>query len=485
MSLPSVLEVQSLKTEQTMDIKTEVLDPITISDTEAVFQVPKNGILSGGSFVSLAVRTPAGVSDAFLPLDTGIFSLVKSAHLMVGSKEIASCEDCGHYERMVSKFEVPEHRALVESVKSGRCMDRFVELDTATGRIMPLDLDYTTFAADNTARAVVPPNLKPTDDDSTTPVFSVPLSKLLPMMKSRDLPLYLMKENVFLRLVFNTQSTRAEGTICCFPQGSASSAAVVPSRVNIKFVSDHLYYDDGTMEQMRAQSMSNGLSYLYEDSILTIAQIPASANPTAPAVSEQKVERDIAVSGRVVRSLLVAERFSTTTDNPAHLYLGAYVSNDLHTDTSYNFRVNEQRVYDRDVVKPSHKYSELSMVFASPLQVPSQLYSFDVDSDKSRADQLPNQNSVFIGGVEGHILPNATNVDRSNDLRGTSHYVGIDFTTSGVNTLGNGKQISSKPIIISKTLKRTNGRQQAREMRIYASIERLFTIRNGDVVVSA
>lgn len=486
MSLPDILSVQTLPTIENMDIKTEVLDPITISDSEAVFQIPKNGILDGGSMVGLAVTTAAGVNDAYFPVKTGIYALIKSAHLLVGSKEVASCEDCGHYETMVSQFSTPEHRAFVESVKSGRSMDRFVEVDEASGRVMPLDLEYTTFAVNNTARAVVPQNLKPTPDDSTTPVFSVPLSSLVPMMRSRQLPLFAMKENVFLRLVFQTQSARADGTICCFPQGSASSGVIKPSRVNIKFYSDHLYYSGGQMEQVRQQVFSDtGLSYLYEDQILTLSQVPATANPGAGTITEQSVERDIAVSGRTVRSLLIQEKFSSLTDNPAVNIFGQYVSNDLATETAYNFRINEQRVYDRDVSKPAHKFNELSQVFASPLQVPSQFYSFDVDSNKEVVDRAVNQNSVYLGRIENHVLPTDANVGIGEDIRCTAHYLGIDMTTSGFNTLGNGKKVGNKPIVLSKTYKRTNGKFEAREIRTYASVERLITIKGGDVMVSA
>lgn len=483
MSLPDILSVKTLPTIENMDIKTEVLDPITISDAECVFQIPKTGILDGGSMVGLAVTTATGVQDAFFPVKTGIYGLIKSAHLLIGAKEVASCEDVGFYETMVSQFSTPEHRALVESVKSGRSMDRFIEVDTASGRVMPQDLQFTNFQVNNTATAEVPANLKPTDSDSTTPVFSVPLSNLIPMMRSRQLPLFALKENVFLRLVFNSQSARTDGTICCFPQGSASSGVVKPSRVNIKFYSDHLYYSGGQMEQVRSQVFSDtGLSYLYEDQIMTLAQVPASANPGAPAISTQSVERDIAVAGRTVRSLLLQEKFITLGDNDGVNVLGQYVSNDMPTETAYNFRINEQRIYDRDVTKPSHKFNELSQVFASPLQVPSQLYSFDADANKdvTRPDRLPNQNSVYLGAIEGHVLSTG-----SDDIRCSAHYLGLDLTTSGFNTLGNGKKIGNKNIILSKTYQRVNGKHEAREIRCYAQVERLMTIKGGDVMVSA
>lgn len=480
--LPDILNVKTLPTIDNMEIKTEVLDPITATNNEVVFQIPKNGILDGGSFVSLAVRTANGVSDAFLPLKTGIHGLIRNAYLMSGSKVIASTEEYGHYQTMIRQFETPEHREYVEQVKSGNSVDRFSEVSNTSGRIIPKDLVYTTFATDQSARAVVPEFVKPTDSDDTTPVFSVPLSHLIPFMRSRQLPLYAMKENVFLRLVFNTQTTIAGGTICCFPSGTGSSGVIVPSLSNIKFYSDHLYYEDGTMEATRKSIFSdNGLTYLYEDSVLTNSQIPSVANPTAGTVAEQRIERDIAVSGRTVRNLLIQEK----PQGASHTLLGVYTSNCLTTNDLINFRINEQRLYDRDLENPAHKHNELTQVMGKPLQVPSQMYSFDSDTSKATANNPLVQNSVYVGRIENIQLPDGVNGNLTNDIRATSHYVGVDLTTSGMNVLGNGKRIGVKPIIVSKTIKRNTDNEGAREMRCWASVERLITIRNGEVVVSA
>jgi hypothetical protein len=484
--LPDILSVKTLPTISNMEIKTEILDPITASDTEIIFQLPKNGILDGGSFVSLAVRTANGVADAFFPLNTGIHGLVKSAFLMSGSKVIASTEDYGHYATMIRQFETPEHRAFVEQVKVGNSCDRWCELDAGVlgtapagaSRLIPKDLEYNNAIT----QATVPAFIKPTDSDATTPVFNVALSQLIPFMRSRQLPLFAMKENVFLRLILNTQSAITDGTICCFPNGSGSSGVIKPSQVNIKFYSDHLYFLDGSMEATQKQIFSeNGLSYIYEDSVLTTTQIPASANPTSPAVQEQKIERDIAVSGRTIRSIMIAEKFTGFSHN----LLGLYHADAESTDTGINFRINEQRYYDRDLTSPSMKYNELSKVMAKPLQVPKQIFSLDSEGNKATADNSLNQNSVYIGQIEAFQLPNADNADRTNDLRGKSHYVGVDLTTSGFNVLGNGKRIGVKPITFQSTYKRTAGRQGAKEVRFYSNVERVINIKNGEVIVSS
>ena len=483
--LPDILKVGTLKSAENMEIKTEVLDPISASNNEIVFQIPKNGILDGGSFVSLAVKHLAGGTGAFFPLKTGIHGLVKSVQLLSGSKVIASNDDYAHYATMVRQFETPEHRANVDMVKSGASMDRYNENDANTGRLAPKDLNYTTKAEDATAEAVVADFIRPTDDDASTPVFCVPLSQLVPFMRSRQLPLFAMKENVYIRLILNTQTSTTAGSICCFNQGTANNATngtIVPSFVNIKFYSDHLYYTDDTMAKTQAQIFSqNGLTYLYEDMITTNAQIPATANPAVGSVQEQKIERDLAVSGRTVRSILIAEKDVGANHN----LLGQYFSSALHTDTEYNFRINENRLYDRDVSRPSQQYNELTQVFNKPLQVPNQIFSFDADTNKATADNQLNQNSVYIGQIQGHQLPNGANADLTNDIRGTSHYIGYDATTSGFNVLGNGKKIGVKPVIVQRNLKRTDGFNNAREMRVFTMVERLITIRNGEVVVSA
>ena len=485
-SLPSALQVATIKDVDTMNIKTEVLDPITITQSQAVFQIPKTGILDGGSMVQLGVT---GSPDLFFPLNTGIHGLIKSCKLKVGGKVLASNDDYAHYTTMTRQFESPEHRAFVDMVKSGAIGDRFAEVES--GRIGYRDLEPTVDAGTPAdTESLVPEFIRPTTDDATTPLFSVPLSTLVPMMKSRTMPLMALKEHVYIEIVFNSQLVDADvGKICCQKQGATSSPAVTVSTSNIKFISDHLYYTDEKMEEVVQRSLSqDGLSVLYEDLITTFADVPALA-PSAGTVTPQKIERQIAVSGRTVRNILVAEK---ATDHKS-VILGDYISTDLIIPTSYNFRINDQRIYDRDVQAPPRKYTELAQPVGKPLMMPSQLYSFDSDSDKqNQPTQGLNQNSVYIGKVEGHQLPPANQSDLTNDIRSTSSYIGYDATTSGFNTLGNGSKVGVKPILIQKTYSRQADsgttvmhQSSARQMRIYTGVERIFTIRQGEITISA
>ena len=498
MSLPDILNVKPLPTISNMSVDTEVLDPISSSAQEVVFQIPKNGILDGGSFVSLAVTVPAalvnadGYSNAFLPMNTGIYGLVRSAQLTVGGKVIASNEDFGHYATMMRQFETPEHRAYVEQVKAGTSLDRFGGI--GSGRICPKDLDVIVEADDNTGRLETPSFIRPTATDATTPVFSVPLSFLIPMMRSRQLPLFGIKEHVYLRIQFNAQTHGtlgdSYGNICCFgtmqdaPAGPIPVEVVVsPSLPNIKFYSDHLYYPQPVMDQTLAQINSDkGMNFVYEDMILTNTQLPQATDPVAPAISNTNVERQIAVSGRIVRNIMIQQK--PTGSN--HNLLGKYVSHCTTANDTYNMRINDSRLYDRDLENPARKYNELAKVLNKPLQVPSQLYSANAESDKSRADGLRQSNSIYIGGINSHVLPTGTATSRVQDqLSRVSHYLGVDLTTSGFNVLGSGRKIGTKPILLQYNRKNTAGDRGAVEMRIFSTVERVMMLKSGTVMVSA
>lgn len=468
--LPEAFKIAPSKSVQTLEIRTEQLDPITATNNEVVFQLPMNGILDGGSFVQLAVEADGA---GFLPIATGIHALIDSCELQVGTKVIMTTQKYAHRQTAIRQLDSPEHRAYVDMVKTGACGDRWAE--TSAGKISYQDLVYNSALT----TASVPAFIKPTTDASTTPVFAVPLSSLFPAMILRQLPLFAMKEQVYIRIRFNKQANGTKNVICCFPDAFAGNTSCVPSLTNIKFMSDHLYYSDDTMNQMAADIASEkGMVELYEDLILTEVQAPAVANPGGGTITEQRVENEIAVAGRVVRGLLIADQKTTIDENPAVNWCGQYVSVEGRVPDQLNFRVNDSRVFDRNLQEAPQKYNELRFAMGRPLRVPSTLYSFDPDTNKDDATNAVNQ-SVISNAValEGHA-----NIENA---RSTQHYTGLDLSTTGVNMLGAGTQIGVKPIQITKTYSRVNGDYQARTMRVWASVERTMRIQNGTIEVSA
>lgn len=467
---------------QNMNITTSVLDPITLTDTNVVFQLPKTGIIDSGSFVQLAVKVDATADgEFFFPINTGIHGLIKHATLRIGNKVICTTQDYAHYKTMKNQFKTPESRAFIDMVKSGSVGSRFGA--SSEGRLEYRDLSITRGVTSNLDASLVPEFIKPTASDSTTPVFSVMLSELFPMLLQRKLPLAYIKEHMYIELEFNRQLDEADvGKICCRTQGTSNSPLISLSRDNIKFIFDSLYYDNDSMSSVAKLAQSkDGLSMIFEDLILTQTSVPAVAAPAT--TTQQVVEREIATAGKTVRNLLITEKQT----GQIHKFLGEYTSRDSKIPSSVNYRINEMRVYDRDIVEPPRKLQEVSLAAGETLMVPDQLYSYDSDTDKSVLAKSVNQQSTYVGKIEGHQCPAAASnsYGTDTDFRGVAHYEGLDLTTTGANVLGSGTLIGTKPMRLTKTYTRTADDFGARDMRIYAGVERFMTIRDGEVFVSA
>jgi hypothetical protein len=388
-----------------MKITTSVLDPITLTSSNVVFQLPKTGIIDSGSFIQLAVTCDATADgEFFFPISTGIHALIKHATLKIGNKVICTTQDYAHYKTMVRSFETPESRAFVDMVKTGAVGSRFGA--SAGGRLEYRDLTITRGATPDLDTSFVPEFIKPTSSDSTTPVFSVMLSDLFPMLLQRKLPLAYIKEHMYIDIEFNRQIVEADvGVICCRTAGTSNTPTITVSIPNIKFVFDSLYYDDEKMSEVAKLAMSkDGLSMIFEDLILTQTSVPAVA---APANEEtQTIEREIAVAGKTVRNLLICEKQTSQV----HRFLGAYTSRDTKIPASVNYRINEMRVYDRDIVEPPRKLQEVSLAAGRTLMCPDQLYSYDSDTNKAVLGKrsINNQPMLDYWKVINALLPHLT-----------------------------------------------------------------------------
>ena len=472
-SLPAILSTKPTLSPESMTISTQTIDPTICTDSHAQFRLPKVGVLDAGSTITLAVTRSGAGDHLFFPIATGIHSMIEKATLSIGGNEIASSPDHGHYMTCRRACALtPSQRAFKDMPKSGAAgFDRFAVLDANTQKIAPRDVVYNAGATAATGVEFV----RPTNLDSTTFVASIPLSDLIPMMRSRSLPLFAVKDHVTIDLTFRTQGASAAdlGKICCVNEGQANQAVSV-SVPNIKFHADLLIFSDSQMQAVSKQIFSeSGLQMTYEDLLLTTNQIQAVANPAGNLVVPNLIEREIAVAGRTVRSLLFHDQINVS-DNTL---LGRYASQAMRICSTINYRVNDLHVYDRALASIPERQNALAGVFGMSTQSPSQVVSFDVDTDKSQAHQPTNQTSMTDVNLDGH--------NYETKVRGSLCLDGLDLTTSGANVLGSGTQIGHTPIRYTKSYSVVANQNAARTHRVFASVERQMTIKGGVVSVTA
>ncbi len=470
-SLPSVLNVAPMATVENMNIETNQLDPVVINQTFARFVLERKGILDVGSTFTFSVHPtdPAGNDACFLPVKSGIHSLIKKAVLKVGTKVLATTDDYAYYQTMKRAFKTNEEKSQKDLVKVGSC-DGMEPNNQGTGFYQMKSVVYSTAGT-----GLIDPSVRLTTSETECPIFSIKLSELFPMMRNIQLPLYLLAENVSVELSFTQQPTGSTGKIALFNNGYAGGTGMKVGTENCKFLADYLTYTNEKMDQTARLVMSQtGLSMPYEDIQLTSSNIPpVQPAPVGTNVVAQTVNRDLGLSGRNVRSILVHDH--KTGHNPL---VGVYSADAYNKPDSYNWRINDKLVYSRDVVSESRKANQLSDVFSTNINCLNAEYSFDLLTDKLQPHQPKNQNLVINNTTQG--------VDQQ-EVQGSCHFEGVDLSVSPLNIPGAGMKIGQKPVEHLRTIYRTStaGQNDARELRYFSTVERLMTIKNGAVFVSA
>ena len=469
-SLPDVLNVKPLPSVQTMNVETNQLDPIIVNQSFCRFVLEKKGILDVGSTFTFSVHpVAAGDGKCFLPIKTGIHALIKRAVLKVGTKVLATSDDYAYYQTMKRAFKTNEEKSQKDLVKVGSC-DVFEPDNAGSGKYQMKSVIYSTDTA-----CATDPSLQLKTSTTECPIFSIKLSELFPMMRNVQLPLYLMDEHLSVELSFAQQPDGAGsvGTIACFEQGYGGDTSISVGTENVKFLADYLTYENERMDATAKMVMSqNGLVMPYEDLVLTSANIPAAAPaPVGAAVSVQSITRDLGLSGRNVRSILTHDHKSG--NNPL---LGRYSADAYNVADGYNFRINDKLEYSRDVVNEARKQNQLSQVFGTDINCLAAEYSNDPLTNKQVGNHPQNNNIISDNTFHGVDMKAA---------QGALHVIGVDLSKSPLNVPGAGTLVGQKPVESLKTINRTAENNTARELRYFSLVERAFTLRQGQVFVSA
>tara|TARA_R110000772_G_scaffold215406_2_gene325850 strand:+ start:4719 stop:6134 length:1416 start_codon:yes stop_codon:yes gene_type:complete len=468
--LPDVLNVKPMASIDTMNVDTNILDPIVINSGFARFVLERKGILDAGSTFSISAHpVVAGDDQCWLPVKTGAHALIKRAVLKVGTKVISSSDDYGYYQTMRRAFKTCEEKGQKDSVKVGS-LDNMCPDEQGTGLYQLKDVRYPTVAA-----GAVPAFLRLRNDPALGPVFQIKLSDLFPMMRNMMLPLYLIDTQVSIELTFNTQTANQTGRMAVFSSAYAGDTSMSIGLNNVQFLADYLTYQDERMDATAKLVMSDrGLSIPYEDTVLTSSNIPAATGGNIPAgatVRRVQVTRDLGLSGRNVRAVVLHD--SSDVVNPL---VGVYGAQAYDVPDEYNYRINDQLVYSRDVVNEQRKQNQLSDVFGTNINCLNAEYSKNGQTDRQTPPHAVNNHMIStntLNGVNQQVL------------EAQCHFEGVDLTTDPLVQVGSGTLVGQKPIESLRTIYQTANDNHNRELRYFALVERAMVLKGGQVMVSA
>jgi hypothetical protein len=348
-NVPAMLQAGRIDSNMMMDVSSDVLDPIVINDTNCRFVLQNKGYLHDGSRITLGVLKNASVAaGAFFPPSLGVNSLIRRATLSIGGNVVSETDDYNHFKAYESMFLSSEINKSRESVMSGRSMAHDFRINETAGSQSNTAAD--DYGLDNgmdyNGGALSIPQFL---DINNEPTFSVSLAQLFPFMKGVNLPLFAMKQEIIIDLVWEPLT----GTGRCSVNASSTPGTQFKIDTNnVKLVADYIFYDGEKMAADLNTYMTQETNFAYNDYRLT--------KTTLSVADAANSVRNLGGAGRMVTKIITGinddNRNDTYTLNkysavaPDRDYTSPSASNVRNNGTlTANVRMNDFFVFPIDL----------------------------------------------------------------------------------------------------------------------------------------
>ena len=388
-NVPDLIKVGAIQSNMSMDITSDVLDPIVINQNNCRFVLTNKGYLHDGSRITLSVKGNASTtSGAFFPLGVGVHSLIRRATLSIGGNTISELDDYNHFKAFESIFLSNEINKDREAYMSGRQMAHEFRYNSTAGSHsntsaesygLGNNLEYDGGNLDG-------PEVL---DINNKPVFSVTLSELFPFMKGLNLPLFAMKQEVVIDLVWEPQ---VGGRVSVNSNNSQIGSAIEIDTTEVKLVADYIFYDGEIMSQQLAAYNSQPTNFTYNDYRLT--------KTTLSVADAKNSVRNLGGAGRLVTKVMTFINDDNRTERfvlnkyaavaPARDYSSGTKKNDTLTT---NIRMNDFFVFPIDLSNSAVLFDKTSRAMGSLPFVTREEYSGEGNTITSAAYEQNVQNS--------------------------------------------------------------------------------------------
>lgn len=336
-NVPDLIRVGAIQTNMSMDVTSDVLDPIVNNQSNCRFVLTNKGYLHDGSRITLCCKGNASTPEgAFFPLGVGVHSLIKRATLRVGGNTISETDDYNHLTAYSSIFLSNEINQERESFMSARAMAHQFRYNDTAGAQSNTSAD--TYGVGN-INDYNEGNLEvPVQQDvNNAPVFSVTLAELFPFMRGLNLPLFAMKQAVTIDLVWEDQ---VGGRVSVNGLNTDIGSSIEMDLTETKLVADHIFYDGEVMSQQLAAYNSRATNFAYNDYRLT--------KTTLSTDDAKNSVRNLGGAGRIVTKVIsminddnrterfVCNKYSAIAPERDYTTVGSMANGTLATNIRYN-----------------------------------------------------------------------------------------------------------------------------------------------------
>lgn len=370
-AIPDLLKIGSIPSNTAIEVETSVLEPVVFSQSFARFVFQPKGILNSNSKIAISCDNPSKLS--FFPINVGIYSLIQRATLKAGTKTICEVDDFSQfmdYQSMFLSSEANREREMFTTSRSVASGHRYRDPETASqttstntsASMTQYDIgvendDYFNWGVNGvtgTPGATV--NLPHHMNLENTPVFQMALDDLFPFLKTNQLPLYMMKEQVSLELQFTPFNANNSRRACIPYSADDNNIAVDPNitQTELKLIADYLYYPQEMMTAYESSNQKMSFTYVdYRSMKRTIARTGATGSNSADDFIQ-----NLGGAGRIVnKAMFKIADYSQTSKTLLNVYNAVtpaltYAVGDPASEggtVTTNLKYNDTFVYPIDV----------------------------------------------------------------------------------------------------------------------------------------
>jgi hypothetical protein len=511
--LPSTLLNATSNEDQTLEIHSEILEPLAHSQTISRFEIPHKNILDSDSVLVWNVYNAGGANDRTGANQTntprpwgGLYNTIYGARLFVNGKIISELQEVGKYLTMKNHFTPHEVKTEVNDLFS--YSDHNLR---NTGGLM--DTQINTINNTPGSKRLGPQTAVAGHDYPVE--ASLKLHQLFPILKDAQLDTNNIEGKIMIEIDWEPRNNSANSDVI------SVGAAVVPADRAIqiatpRLILDFLTYNAEVQAQVRNAIYGDGpgVNMPFREVALVRKNLVANAGQTSTDMS-------IGMTGRAIQKIWVAKVMNCANNDVntgATGFLGDSRS-DLLGGQSWNVRVNDLMIYDRDVDNRAEEFNYLQQTGEKQFTCPPQTFESRSMGQGDRPNYVANDNmwvdastcavanastngatnnvpnaDLFngVGNLNGAGMVRAGGALQIQNLRrkvcGRLNYLGVNLAKykDGAESPLNAMRVGSTPVVFTLNKNGANDADTtAQSGNVYFWVEylKLMNLKNGQISV--
>lgn len=443
-----------------MDIRTEYLEPITSSPLKYTFRLDQAGYLDTNSLLVFKLSANNNPNGYRVNAFNGVLGGIKRAIFQVGDHIINDIQDLNKYTTL--KQVLAGNRSVSNQYTGhyvgsqlwthvvGSAADGVVEgatlasnttyqlLDNSVAGTIVVDQDKSGICYGGFADgAGVRINSQPlSNDKDANNQYGITLGTLFPALQGQKVPLFLFdKQRILITVEFHGASKYVNkfvaGTNINYGAGGANNGIALDADINVvdcRLVVDYIIMPTEAQNKIVAQTQQQGG---YKLNFFDVVSVEKNIPAVAVNNTTQEVEHRIGQNNREVHNVYMwKEPPISALNNPNNgganqsgqpLRCAQYCMG--HSEEEYNVEVNGRDEWDHYVYNPCSQYNELSE-------------SLGADPNLDRVEYVGDEMTAgsLLGTTESGLM-------------GTMKPLSLCLRNGEQGVIGAGRQIGSYPIV--------------------------------------